>query len=98
MKHYERLWKSHAATAYDRGMLVVSLLSGKFDLKVKKVLDVGCGAGGPSLPLSEAGADVTAIDPQPEKLEFVKQKDIRIRTCTAYAEHLPFDPDSFDAV
>ncbi len=65
-------------------------------LKGQSVLDIGCGTGEGLLALSEAGLQVTGLDPSPHMLEFASRKmgnqaDLHRGT----AEDLPFDDNSF---
>jgi 2-polyprenyl-6-hydroxyphenyl methylase/3-demethylubiquinone-9 3-methyltransferase len=71
-------------------------------LKGFSVLDIGCGGGLVSEPLSRLGAIVTGIDPAPENIEAAKthakgaRLDIDYRAATA--EEIAAEGTSFDAV
>lgn len=66
-----------------------------------KILDVGCGAGALSIPLSKK-FDVTSLDFSLNMLLQLKtRKDelkTEVKTINADAHHIPFKDDSFDAV
>ena len=73
------------------------------DLKVKKILEIGCGMGVNSTLLSHQGAGVTAIDISQNRLIRVKQvlaqhKLDNISLCRADGQILPFANNSFDIV
>ena len=59
----------------------------------EKVLEIGCGIGDFVRFLASKGLDVTGIDPYAENQS---EKGYHIRR--AYAEELPFEDESFDAV
>jgi ubiquinone/menaquinone biosynthesis C-methylase UbiE len=67
-----------------------------------RVLDVGAGTGGASLPAAEVGAQVTATDITPELLEIgergARQRGLRLEWRTADAMALPFPDSSYDVV
>jgi ubiquinone/menaquinone biosynthesis C-methylase UbiE len=74
-------------------------------LRSKRALDLGCGAGHVSFALAHGGAQrVTAYDPSPEMLEVVAQVaaargwEQLIDTCVGAAEVLPFEADTFDLI
>lgn len=64
------------------------------------ILDVGCGAGLLSNPLSLQGHIVTGLDQAAEALETAKQRDStgRVNYVVGQAENLPFTSQSFDVV
>ncbi|MBI4854608.1 MAG: 3-demethylubiquinone-9 3-O-methyltransferase [Acidobacteria bacterium] len=64
------------------------------------ILDVGCGAGLFSNPLSSKGYDVTAFDVSTESLEIAKQYDTtkKVKYLFADAYNFPFPDNSFDIV
>ena len=66
------------------------------DIKDKKVLDVGAGAGRLSVRLVNLGAEVTALDVSEEILKKIKNKNI-LKT-VGEAESLDFEDKSFDIV
>ena len=87
------------------GGLAATRLLAKFAriAKGEKVLDVGCGAGGPSRVLaSEVGAVVTAIDLAPGLIELAKRlgevSHIPVIFEQGDALQLPFEDASFDVV
>ncbi len=65
-----------------------------------KVLDVGCGAGFFSNPLSSIGHNVTAFDISKESLEIARQYDKtkRVNYLLADAYDFPFSDKTFDVV
>jgi ubiquinone/menaquinone biosynthesis C-methylase UbiE len=74
-------------------------------LRSKRALDLGCGAGHVSFALAHGGAQrVTAYDPSPEMLEVVAQVAAErgleqvIDACVGAAEVLPFEADTFDLI
>jgi ubiquinone/menaquinone biosynthesis C-methylase UbiE len=74
-------------------------------LRSKRALDLGCGAGHVSFALAHGGAQrVTAYDPSAEMLEVVAQVAAErgleqvIDTCVGAAEVLPFEASTFDVI
>ena len=69
----------------------------------QRVLDVGCGVGGPSRMAALGGAMVTGVDLTPEFVEAATELTARVRLdgnpqyVCAPAESLPFDDGTFDA-
>lgn len=77
-----------------------SILSAKyFDLSDKKILDLGCGGGFPSLPLSIIfpTAEITGLDSVGKKLKAVQsmadEMRLNIKTINGRAETLGQDPE-----
>lgn len=70
------------------------------DLKDKKILELGCGAGEASIYFSLKGADVTATDISSGMLDVVQKLasrfSVTLKTQQAYSNHLPFAENSFD--
>lgn len=67
------------------------------DVRGKKILDVGAGAGRMALRLAKAGAEVVALDASAEMLKKIKTK-IKIEKVVGEAESLAFPNESFDIV
>jgi SAM-dependent methyltransferase len=63
-----------------------------------QVLEIGSGPGHVADLLVEAGASVTGVDFSPKMVEIAQGRYPQIAFRQADAEHLPFEPDSFDAV
>jgi SAM-dependent methyltransferase len=61
-------------------------------------LDVGCGTGALASRLSEAGYEMTGIDPSDGMLEVLRERAPAIRALNASGTDLPFDDDQFDLV
>lgn len=63
----------------------------------ESILDIGCGAGGGTLPLIENGLSLTGLDPSPYMLELSANRfGQRVDLFRGYAEDLPFDDNSFN--
>ncbi len=76
-----------------RNRLMCRMLS---PLKGQTVLDIGCGTGDGLLALSEAGLQVTGLDPSAHMLEFASQKmGSQADLHRGVAEDLPFDDNAF---
>ncbi len=54
--------------------MLVSAFS-KADIKVKEVLDLGCGTGGICALLADKGFDMVALDVSPEMLNFARERN-----------------------
>jgi SAM-dependent methyltransferase len=66
------------------------------DGRTRKILDVGCGAGGMLGPLARYG-EVTGVDMSSELVEFCRRRGFpRVQVGTAYA--LPVEPASVDLI
>ncbi len=70
--------------------------------KIKRVLDLGCGAGRNLVYLLEKGFDVYGIDCAPEGLEIIKKRLKKERKCSLklgnVLNKLPYEDNFFDAV
>jgi predicted O-methyltransferase YrrM len=66
------------------------------------VLDVGAGAGRIALPVAASGVKLTALDSEAEMLDeaarLAAEQHLTATFIKGDAVHLPFEPDSFDAV
>lgn len=97
-----RLWSNYAEFAKDRGRLVSDILESFRPLKGLKILDVGCGEGGTSLALAERGAQITAIDFNPKRVEKFRRKvlaaSIDLSIEVGNAQNLCFPNDAFDCI
>ena len=97
-----RLWSNYAEFAKDRGRLVCDILESFQPLKGLKILDVGCGEGGTSLALVERGAQITAIDFNPKRVEKFRKKvftagvDLSIKV--GNAQNLNFPNEAYDCI
>ena len=70
------------------------------DLKGKKCIEIGCGAGYVSSWMARRGAEVIGIDPTPNQLETArhleKQYQLGIEFVEGFGEKLPFPDSCFD--
>ena len=67
-------------------------------LRGKALLDVGCGTGKLAAEATNLGARVTAVDPDPEMLEFARQAVTGAEVRAGGVPDLPFAPGTFEAV
>ncbi len=67
------IWDRYHQSAGERGMLICQLLQQFIPLAGKNILDVGCGWGGASIALAQAGAKVTAIDQDDHRLRYLQE-------------------------
>ncbi len=88
-----------------RGATVSREIAGQINLQGLKVLDVGCGLGGPCRMLAEMyDCDVTGLDlslefvSTAEKLSQLVKLDHKTKFVVGNATELPFENSSFDAV
>ncbi len=91
-------WQRAIDASVLRGELVVKILSQNISLRGRKILDVGCGVGGTSRALEKSGASVIAIDINPERVAYVRNRFGIESTGVSDATELPFNNESFDAV
>ncbi len=82
---------------YHEWMQTDAMLAGK-DLTGKKVLNVGAGFGFDSVPLVDAGADVTCIDYAPTIVALGRKGLPAARWVGGFSHALPFKDESFDMV
>ncbi len=68
------------------------------DLKGKKVLDMGCGAGRLIELLLMSGADVYAADISENMISTIQKKYPRLKTCVCSIEDIDFEDNFFDIV
>lgn len=84
-----------------RGQLVVREMP-YYNLKEKKVLEIGCGGGAHSALFKGKGANVTAVDLTAERVNATALKFKMIpgksKVLQADAEQLPFAENTFDIV
>jgi ubiquinone/menaquinone biosynthesis C-methylase UbiE len=75
----------------------MSVIEGAFaPLAGKRLLDIGCGAGALVRSLSDRGARVAGVDPNPEAVAVARESVPDGTFQTARAEALPFADASFD--
>ncbi len=97
-----RLWANYARFARDRGQLVAKIISDFAATSGMKVLDVGCGAGGSSIALAEAGACVTALDFNAARVnqlqQMLAQTKLNIEVLPGDARAMNLSTETFDCV
>ena len=73
-----------------------------FDLREKKVLEIGCGMGTDHLAMARKGGIMHAVDLTPRNLEIAQKRfkiyDHKTRVTIGDAELLPYDDDSMDFI
>ncbi|NJD77471.1 MAG: methyltransferase domain-containing protein [Candidatus Methanoperedens sp.] len=79
--------------------MILSVLG---DIKGKKILELGCGAGEASVYFARKGADVTAADISSGMLEVVQKVaekyNVSLQTTKCYSHKIYFEDESFDIV
>ena len=87
-----------ACTSPENRYIITSL----GNLKGKKILELGCGAGEGAVYFAKKGADVTATDISSGMLDVVKKvatlHGTSVHTAQAYADKISFPDESFDVV
>jgi len=63
------LTAEYAFTAVDRGLLIADVMQGYVPVSGSRVLDMGCGEGGVAIAFALRGAEVTALDISPGRIE-----------------------------
>jgi SAM-dependent methyltransferase len=69
-----RYWEQVCSYQQERLNFLISRLQPSAG---KRILDIGSGPGVMAIPLAESGARVTAVDPSPAMLDFLRQMAIR---------------------
>jgi 2-polyprenyl-3-methyl-5-hydroxy-6-metoxy-1,4-benzoquinol methylase len=59
----------YTSTAIERGTQIVDIMEKHIPVRGSKVLDMGCGEGGVAIAFALRGAEVTALDVSPERIE-----------------------------
>ena len=62
----------YALEAIDRGNLIADVMEKYIPIRGSKVLDMGCGEGGVAIAFALRGAEVTALDISPSRIERMK--------------------------
>ena len=80
-----------------------ALRESRVDWKHKRVLEIGCGEGRLTFRLARLGANVHAIDPNPESIRMARNKKPsrfanQIRFSVGNAQRLKGKSESFDIV
>jgi SAM-dependent methyltransferase len=98
----KRLNSRHGRVEYLTSMKYIhewlETLSGERPGGVLRIIDIGAGTGRYSVPLSEEGYDVTAVEPVRHNLGILKAKGSAVKAYEGNAKKLKrFPDDSFDA-
>lgn len=64
--------------------------------KPESVLDIGCGQGQDSMPISSMGVRYVGIDPHPKNIENARKKNPEGDFRLGFMQELPFEDNSFD--
>jgi 2-polyprenyl-3-methyl-5-hydroxy-6-metoxy-1,4-benzoquinol methylase len=96
-------WKQYHLNAVNRGVKIVELfLSIGFNLRGKRVLDIGCGTCGLYNAFANYESDVVGIDVFKAPLKVGKTRisngGFEVNLIVASGEHLPFRDNLFDVV
>ncbi len=95
--NFER-WQRAIDRARLRGDAVCAVLDRFLELEGAVVLDAGCGVGGTSAALHARGADVIAVDCNPDRLDALSESLPDVETAMADLASLPYPDASFDAI
>ncbi len=101
-EHYAR-WRTSTLGALTERLEQDVIFGLAGDLRARRVLDVGCGAGAQSIVACQRRARVIGVDTSPAMLEAARRRaeidcSGTIAWCQASAEQLPFESQVFDAV
>jgi len=98
LKRYEK----SLIHGFERGKFFVTILREYVNLKIVKILDVGCGEGFISSEIAKVCSDVTGIDLDEVKLNLARlraeEEKISVVYENANAYNLPFMTETFDVV
>jgi SAM-dependent methyltransferase len=99
VSYHDEIWRSvPASRPLDRVALGWALES-IAPLDRPRVLDLGCGDGGPAAELAKRGARVTGADPSTVALERARRAHPELELVETRPDgRLPFDDSSFEAV
>jgi len=99
---YEQYWEDPSKAPPSRDPLNSRRIEFFFDViknsKVKKIIDVGCGAGLNAKIFSEKGFDVSSIDVSENAINAAKNQYTGLSFAVAGADSIPFPEKSFDAI
>ncbi|MFZ1731515.1 MAG: methyltransferase domain-containing protein [Bacteroidota bacterium] len=95
--NYDR-WQRAIDHARLRGDAVCGALSEFMTIDGAVVLDAGCGVGGTSAALYARGADVIAVDCDPDRIAALNESLPDIETDLTALDELPYPDASFDAI
>ena len=72
------------------------------EIKGKKLLDLGCGAGEAAVYFAKNGADVTATDISAQMLDLVqhvsKRHGVEVKTIKSFSHHIEVLDNTYDIV
>jgi SAM-dependent methyltransferase len=91
-------WQRAIDHARLRGDAVCEVFSEFMDIEGAVVLDAGCGVGGTSAALHARGADVIAVDCDPDRIAALEISLPDVETALTSLDDLPYPDASFDAV
>jgi SAM-dependent methyltransferase len=99
-----RTLDTNSVLAPDRARLLLRLLAeqGAESIAGRRVLDLGAGFGALALYFAHLGADVTAVDPNAQRMQvsltLARRHGLTLSTTAAPAQSLPFPDGHFDFV
>ncbi len=93
-----KLWENYEKFGRARGRLVAAILSQHVNLSRSNILDFGCGQGGVSIELAAAGARVTALDQNQEKIGHLRNVAQQRQLPVNIVHEIPLHQCDFDAV
>ena len=96
MSNLSQLWENYQLCSLARGKFVSEVLSAFTTLKRKRILDIGCGCGGTSVQVHNAGAIVTAVDILPEQPKQFNNYEINF--VTGSFDEINFAQQKFDVI
>lgn len=102
--HWEHYWKNkkEVGEVYSNGERVVTQILQFFQVKHKRILEVGAGTGRDGFHLADAGGHVFLLDYADHSLMFMKkliqESRKKVHLIKADARLLPFKSESFDVV